>query len=85
MNPQVNQKVKVGTFTLENALISEVANARLLGSTVVGFDENGNAVPETISQMTNNTHHFILKKFTQLWITLNRYGLFHCGAQVLYG
>lgn len=56
---------KIGTFTLEKPFVSEVANAELLGSTVVGFDENGNMIPETVAPndltISLPTRTFILK------------------------
>lgn len=58
-------KSKIGTFTLEKPFVSEVANAELLGSTVVGFDENGNMIPETVAPndltISLPTRTFILK------------------------
>jgi len=49
------------------------------GSTV-GFDENGNMIPETVAlndlTISLPTRTFILKKFTQLWSSSTRYGLF---------
>jgi hypothetical protein len=58
-------KSKIGTFTLKKPFVSEVPNAELIGSTAVGFDEDGNMIPETVAP--NNlklglpTRTFILK------------------------
>jgi capsular polysaccharide biosynthesis protein len=44
----------IGTFTLERPFVLEVANAELVGSTAVGFDQNGSIIKETVTGTTKS-------------------------------
>jgi hypothetical protein len=44
----------VGTFTLEKPFVVEVANAELVGSTAIGFDEDGSLIQETVIGKVNS-------------------------------